>query len=297
MNKEELYKTRINKLITEEFGISTELHNSIIPRFIRILKKQINQSTNVKNTLPPTKEGTFHFDFFNDGKHNISVFWKTVLFTNNDEYVKYAKTHNFNACVIFKNKWFVVTIPFINNQVADNTIYGTIAHEMEHLFQNLLMGKSFGNQDIYNIARSHIADKDPFKKYLAWIVYASEKSEQEAFINDCYATFQVKPINVFNIDNFVSESECGLWLKNLYDAYHFIRNNRNNELLTKAIKEYKNLNERYNYKYFLYVARNGIKSLERRIARLTIKLKTPLLTEHTILNNNISNIIDYFLID
>ena len=67
--------------------------------------------------------------------------------------------------------------------------------------------------------------------------------------------------------------------------------------MQEAIRKYKNVKDYYNYKYFLYIARNGIKSFERRIARLTYKIKQDIFTHsRPQLNENFDLLNNYYKI-
>ena len=158
------------------------------------------------------------------------------------------------------------------------------------------MGKQFGNQSIYDIAQTYIQSPNVYDRCLACIIYASTKSEQEGFINGFYSEFANGNINPSNIDQEIENSECGIWLKNLYMAYNFVKTH-NDEYMQEAIRKYKGIKDYYNYKYFLYIARNGIKSLERRIARLTYKIKQNIFThQRPQINENFDLLNNYYLI-
>ena len=292
------YKKRVNKLVTEEFGISNKLHNEILPRFHTILKDSIkNTNVIVKNGVK-IRENCFVFDFFEDNKYLLKTYWTVYYFDSDEEYKSYIKNHFLPNGVIYENKMFMLTIIYINNKPLDNSFYDTIGHELEHLFQNILMKKEFSNQHVYNIAQTYIYSNDEYNKSLSYIIYASTKSEQEAMINGCYNEFIHSEKRIDNIDDFIENSECGVWLKNLYFAYNFIKTHKDEKLYI-AIKKYKKIKDYYTYKYFLYIARNGILNFERRIARLNNKLKKLFINDHTLkqINENYDNsLLNYYLI-
>ena len=295
--EENLYKKRINKVLTESYHISERLHEYIIPNYIRVIKKEISRCDfSVKNGIKK-KEFSFSFDFFDDGKYIFKNFINVFYFDNFENYVEYQQNGNrFINGVIFENKMLIITIVYVDNKPLNNDFYDTIGHEMEHLFQKILMGKNFNNENVYNIARRYINSNNDYFRSLAHIIYASTKSEQEAMINGCYNSFINGEFNFNNIDEDIKKSECGLWLMNLYNAYNFIKSHKNDEELFQAIRDYRKYKDYYDYKYFLYIARNGIKSFERRIAQLTFKIKNKLLNEHVIFQNNIVDLLEYYLI-
>ena len=260
-------------------------------------KKEISRSDFLVKDGIKKKEFSFSFDFFEDGKYVFKNFINVFYFDSVDDYFEYQQNGNrFINGVIFENKMLIITIIYVDNKPLNNDFYDTIGHEMEHLFQNILMGKNFNNENIYNIARRYINSNNDYFRSLAHIIYASTKSEQEAMINGCYNSFINGEFNFNNIDEDIKKSECGLWLMNLYNAYNFIKNHKNDEELFQAIRDYRKYKDYYDYKYFLYIARNGIKSFERRIAQLTFKIKNKLLNEHVIFQNNIVDLLEYYLI-
>lgn len=289
----ETYNSRIDKMIVEEYGISDELFFNVIPRFIQTVKVELGKTKKVDNK----KTISFKFDFFDNGKYTIFVTVNAVYFTTVEEYEAFKNNGGEVNWMTYKMKMLTLTLPYIGKKPAKNGVFDTIGHELQHLFQNIMMNKEFNNQIIYNIAIRNLECKDDYLRYLSWIVYASTKSEQEAMINGCYSEYFNNNRFVIgnDIDNFIkNESECGLWLQNLYKAYNFFKDH-NDEQMQKTIEHYfKKFDKKFTYKYFMFIANNGIKNFERRIARLTLKMKNNFVNEHLILKNNITDILDWY---
>lgn len=283
MTINEAYKKRVNKMICEEYGISDTLHYNIIPRFIKQLKSNIKNTGFMASAF--FKDGKFEFNCGDDKNTTFKVYWLAYFFNEIDEYRNYVRQYGPGSnYVMYDFKMIKVTLFYVSGKPVDNEMYDTIGHEFEHVYQNVLMGKQFGNRNIYGIAISNIYSKNPYDRNLAHIIYASTKSEQEGFINGFYSQFANGGLNTLDIDKEIENSECGIWLKNLYSAYQFLKQH-NDEYMKEAIRKYKNVKDYYNYKYFLYIARNNIKNLERRIARLTYKIKNDIMN-HTKVNLN-----------
>lgn len=296
MNLNEVYKKRINRLISEEYGISDKLHGDIIPRFIRSLKTAIKSTDINPNYIVPTKEGKFEFKCLDKEGNTFRVYWKVYYFDNQEEYLKFYKKYGLTNNVIYKFKMLTISVVYVEGKPLNNQFYDSIGHELEHLYQNELMDKEFRNQDIYRIAISGLHEKDKYIRCLSTIIYASTKSEQEAFINGFYSEFSHGNIDPGKLDKAIEESVCGDWLKELYNSYVFLKEH-NDENMQEAIRKYKNIKDYYNYKYFLYIARNGIKNLERRIARLTYKIKKDIYNHsEPQLNEDFNPLNNFFLI-
>lgn len=277
----EQYRTRINTMITEEYGISQELHDEVIPRFQNTLKKEIKNTEIDYSTSTPTKHGYFRYAFLNrKDKKQFVVIWVVYYFKTQWDYDAYCSRHILNNSVAYKDRVFNITIIYINDKPLEKDFYDTIGHEVGHIYQQTLMGKEFGNQYIYNIARQHIQSSNDYERYLAWVIYGSTQSEQEAMINGFYNRFKNGTVRIDMLDQEIEESECGMWLKRLYEAQGFLKQHRNDEDLLVVIQKYKKIKDYYTYKYFLYLVRNGISSFERRIARLTCKIKNCFVNEH-----------------
>jgi hypothetical protein len=295
MTINEVYKKRVNKMICEEYGISDKLHYDIIPRFVKQLKSSIKNTGFATSTH--FKEGEFEFNCCDDKNTIFKVRWLAYFFNNIDEYNNHVKKYSTGLnYVMYDFKMFRLTLFYIDGKPVNNEMYDTIGHEFEHVYQNILMGKQFGNKKIYAIAISNVFSKNRYDRNLARIIYASTKSEQEGFINGFYSQFVNGDLNTLDIDKEIENSECGVWLKNLYDDYMFLKEH-NDENMQEAIKKYKNIKDYYNYKYFLYMARNGIKNLERRIARLTYKIKKDIyIHSEPKLNEDFNPLNNFFLI-
>lgn len=292
----EIYKKRVNKMISEEYGISNTLHYDIIPRFLSQLKSEIKNTDFDTNYKVSCKNGKFSFNCKDKNNTEFKVFWIVYYFDNMQEYQTFRSQHALHNYIMYDFKMIKITVVYVNGKPLNNDFYDSIGHEFEHTYQNVLMGKTYGNKLIYSVAISNINSKNQYERSLAHIIYASTKSEQDGMINGFYSEFINGNINPDYLDKAIENSECGWWIKNLYTAYIFLKQHNDMEM-QNAISKYKKLKDYYNYKYFLYIARNGIKSFERRIARLTYKIKQDIYNNSKpTLNENFDVLNDYYLI-
>lgn len=272
-NLSETYKKRINKVIKEEFGISQELHGQIIPRFEEQLKAEIQKASfQIKNGVK-CRQGNFRFNCGDAKNTNFLVTWFVYYFSTNKEYEEYTTQHDLGSYVINDSKMMFFNLVYVNGKPLAGGFYDTVAHEFEHLYQMLKMGHEFGGQYVYALAASNLRSADDYKRCLAHIVYASTKSEQEAMINGFYNELANGQVYPSEIENGLSDSECGAWLKNLYQAYQFLKKH-NDQTMAAEIGEYHKKDDKYNYNYFCRIAEFGIRSFERRIGRLVYGFKS-----------------------
>lgn len=283
----------INKLITEELGISDKLYLKI-NEVIKSIKKGLRNNEKHFDVIWK-QNGNIHLDIIDDNKHIVNIFWAAYYFDTIENYYEYIKTHFFPNGYDYNSQILMISIIFINNKIYNNSLYDTVAHELEHAFQECLMNKPFGNEKLYMFAISNLHNKNEAKQILSSIIYASTKSEQEAMINGCYNEIINNGELLNDIDSALKKSDCTMFLMKLYQAYYFLKSNKENVELINAINEY---NDKFhiNYNKFLSITRNGIVNLERRIARLTIKLKSMFLNEHLMEQKQCNNILNYFII-
>lgn len=259
----ETLRNRINKMITEDYGINLELDNTVSSVAKSIIlnlkgKQFIKREDNIY-----VKE---HTETVIINNQTVKVYVTNYWFKTTKEKNNFLKTHIIYNGYIFENKWLLISLFSIgNNGFDEEEFYDTLYHEFEHCFQTTKMGNDFGNTSIYAIAKSNLFSKDKIKKSLAQIIYASTQNEQDAMINGLYGS--LKNCNFADLDNKIKQSEAYIWYKNLFSAY----------LLIKGIDE-ENLNfylKQYNKtkKWFLTIVKKVIKSFERKLSRVVFKLK------------------------
>lgn len=78
MKLNEVYKKRINHLISEEYGISDKLHYDIIQRFLNELKSNIKNTGFMASKF--FKDGKFEFNCCDDNNTIFKVYWLAYFF-------------------------------------------------------------------------------------------------------------------------------------------------------------------------------------------------------------------------
>ena len=250
-------------MITEDYGINLELDNTV-----SLVAKSI--ISNLKGKQFTKREDNIyvkeHSETIIVNNQTIKVYATNYWFKTLKEKNSFLKTHIVYNGYIFENKWILVSLFSIgNNGFDEEEFYDTLYHEFEHCFQTTKMGHDFGSPLIYAIAKSNLFSKHKIAKSLAQIIYASIRNELDAMINGLYGS--LKNCNFIDLDNKIKQSEAYIWYKNLFSAYLLIKD-IDDSTLVQYLQPYNKTK-----KWFLIIAKKGIKSFERKLARTTFKLK------------------------
>ena len=139
----------------------------------------------------------------------------------------------------------------------------TIQHEVEHMFQQIRMGHSFGGDQLYGKIKTDMESGYKNRSKVARLLYYTLKPEQEGFINGLYA---------FLMDSMEPYTEELLKKSETWDNYLFSKNT------LKEIKENAELKSIFNEYFNDYGITIGeieteLDNLLHRIGRVVIKVK------------------------
>lgn len=259
----EILRKRINKIIIEDYGINLELDNVASSTSKKIISN-LNGKYFVKRD-----DGQFvkeHTEIVQINNKTIKIFVTNFWFKTKTNKNNFLKTHVIYNGFIFETNWILITLFDIGSKkFSEEDLNDTLYHELEHAFQTSKMQHNFGSPTIYAIAKTNIFSSDKISKSLAEIIYASTKNEQDAMINGLYGS--LKNYNFIEIDKKIKKSEAYIWYKKLFLAYLTI-----NSLDEKQLQQYL-LPYNKTKKWFLTIAKKGIKRFERKLARTVFKLK------------------------
>lgn len=259
----EIFIQRINKVITEEFGI-----NDALDREATRATRSIITNLNGKdfkwddNSKVYEKSHTETVTFENK---KVKIYVTNYWFEDKKAYQDFRKKslipigYSYEAKMIFLPLFSVGGNSFNDEEAAD-----TIYHEIEHFFQTSKMGHNFGSEQLYAIASSNIGTKDKFERALADVIYISSPSEQDAMVNGMYGS--LKNYTVIEIHKKIRESEAAVWCKRLYKDYQLLKKTDDNDL-SFALEKYGKTK-----KWFVRVTAKAIKRFEEKIARTSFKL-------------------------
>ena len=259
----ETFINRINKIITEEFGI-----NDALDKEATRATKSIITNINGKDFKWDDESGVYkryHTEKVALGKKSVKIYvtnywFKTV--SERDVFLNSAIVplgYVYEANMLFIPLYSVGDVPFDIDDATD-----TIYHEIEHFFQTSKMGHNFGSSDLYVKAKSNIKSQDSVTRAVAEIFYMSFESEQDAMVNGMYGS--LKKYSYVEVHKKIMESEAAVWCKKLYKDYNLLKKTDRDTLNTELEKYGKS------HEQFFKIATKAIKRFEKKLARTTFKL-------------------------
>ena len=163
-------------------------------------------------------------------------------------------------------KHLVVTFYTVMGQLIEEPSNKNLSHELEHILQisQGIKNNPRYNQLVnsaYNMASSVIADSDNKNKFdviIAWLIYYSNKHEQDAFMNEYYQDLR-------NMKSLINDknSETHLRYNDYLKKVAIFKNNINNQTLLQALSQYKIYG--YNIKNFQIMIDKGLHRFQKKM--------------------------------
>ena len=259
----ETFIKRINKIITEEFGI-----NDALDKEATRAAKSIITNINGKDFKWDDESGVYkryHTEKVALGKKSVKIYVTNYWFKTVGERDSFLKSaivplgYVYEANMLFIPLYSVGDVPFDVDDATD-----TIYHEIEHFFQTSKMGHNFGSAELYAKAKSNIKSRNETTRAIAEIFYMSFPSEQDAIVNGMYGS--LKKYSYVEVHKKIMESEAAVWCKKLYKDYNLLKNTDRDTLNAELEKYGKN------HEQFFKIATKAIKRFEKKLARTTFKL-------------------------
>ena len=125
-------------------------------------------------------------------------------------------------------------IPCISGTIVKKDAMDSIQHELEHLYQQIMMGKIFKDSYKYANIKTNRNSNDEIVRKTAELVYGCIKSEQDGFINGLYAYLMAMPKMV----SWETLKETPAWklYSNIVEIYNLYKDN---PLFITELKKYK----------------------------------------------------------
>ena len=259
----ETFIKRINKIITEEFGI-----NDALDKEATRAAKSIITNINGKDFKWDDESGVYkryHTEKVALGKKSVKIYVTNYWFKTVGERDSFLKSaivplgYVYEANMLFIPLYSVGDVPFDVDDATD-----TIYHEIEHFFQTSKMGHNFGPAELYAKAKSNIKSRNETIRAIAEIFYMSFPSEQDAMVNGMYGS--LKKYSYVEVHKKITESEAAIWCKKLYTDYNLLKNT-DRDALNAELEKYGKTPEQ-----FFKIATKAIKRFEKKLARTTFKL-------------------------
>jgi len=259
----ETFIKRINKIITEEFGI-----NDALDKEATRAAKSIITNINGKDFKWNDDSGAYkryHTEKVTLGKKSVKIYVTNYWFKTVEERNEFLKKtvvplgYVYEANMLFIPLYSVDNVPFDVDDATD-----TIYHEIEHFFQTSKMGHNFGSAELYAKAKSNIKSWNETTRAIAEIFYMSFPSEQDAMVNGMYGS--LKKYSYVEVHKKIMESEAAVWCKKLYKDYNLLKKT-DGDTLNAELEKYGKSHEQ-----FFKIATKAIKRFEKKLARTTFKL-------------------------
>lgn len=259
----ELFIKRINKIITEEFGI-----NDALDKEVTRAAKSIITNINGKDFKWDDENGVYkryHTEKVVLGEKSVKIYVTNYWFKTVEERNEFLKKTVVPLGYAYEVNMLFVPLYSVGNEtfnVDDAT--DTIYHEIEHFFQTSKMGHNFGSAELYAKAKSNIKSRNETTRAIAEIFYMSFPSEQDAMVNGMYGS--LKKYSYVEVHKKIMESEAAIWCKKLYNDYNLLKNT-DIDVLNAELEKYSK-----NHEQFFKIAAKTIKRFEKKLARTTFKL-------------------------
>lgn len=113
-----------------------------------------------------------------------------------------------------------LTIPCVSGTIIKSETIDTIQHELEHIYQQVMMSKMFSDSMSYAKVKTNMCSENELINKTARLVYGCIKSEQDGFVNGLYAYLMSLP-EFFSMDSFKKSSTWKLYVEmvNIYNEF------------------------------------------------------------------------------
>ena len=178
-----IYKNRFT--IFESLSISEivgKMTNDLARQLINKVDSQKHFIAKDKNVL--IKKGILNFDCRQYLKHlgNLQVIYCIYFLKNDSEYEFYDKNGYLNCSSDYENSNIKLSLAYVNEQPKEFT--QPIRHELKHIYQYDCGAKK--NVNFYETVVDRYRNGEQWEKIVAWALYLSFKTEQDAFISQFY---------------------------------------------------------------------------------------------------------------
>lgn len=259
----ETFINRINKIITEEFGI-----NDALDKEATRATKSIITNINGKDFKCDDESGVYkryHTEKITLGEKSVKIYVTNYWFKTVEECNEFLKKTVVPLGYVYEANMLFIPLYSVGNESFDvNDATDTIYHEIEHFFQTSKMGHNFGSAELYAKAKSNIKSRNETTRAIGEIFYMSFPSEQDAMVNGMYGSF--KKYSYVEVHKKIMESEAAVWCKKLYKDYNLLKNT-DMDTLNAELEKYGKSNEQ-----FFKIAARAIMRFEKKLARTSFKL-------------------------
>ena len=255
--------TEIREVIKEELGISEEvikLTNQFYDEMVNTIKNCTEQE---KNETCIKKTCSMKF-MINDIKVTSSITYRNFLSKEYNKLYDMPYITNGASFFVTNNLYFCfINVFAISGTIVKEKAMETIQHEMEHIYQQIQMGKGFGGESLYVKIKTDMESSDEGRNKIGKLFYYTLKYEQEGFCNGLYG--YLMDINQPYSDDLLMKTES-------WQNYTFLKQTFNelkdNDTLKSIFNEYFT-----NFGITIKDIEKEINNYLHRIGRVIIKVK------------------------
>lgn len=215
-----LSESQFFSILNEELGISNE-----------IIKKTDEVYSIICDAVKNNKQTAVSFEYYTFNQFSITFEWfnaKVITSVDcynyiNKEMYKFSnvRTDGWSSYADKKYLFMGLVVPCISGTILKEEVKDTIQHELEHLYQQIIMGKPFSNNKIYNMIKTNRNNKEnDVIRNAAQLAYGCIKSEQDGYINGLYSYLMSIP----SLFSFSILKKSPVWklyeeMNNIYEKY------------------------------------------------------------------------------
>lgn len=176
--------------INEELSISrivTDMCNEVSAQLINKLMGEHAKIVQDKALL--MYKGVMNYDCSKYLKtiSNLNVIYVVYLLDNEQQFQAHAQSGLFDSSADYQNKNIKVNLAYINGKPC-REFKSIIRHELKHIYEyDCGMQK---NENFYNRVIDKCKHGEQWEKRVAWALYLSFKTEQDAFLEQYYEYLQ-----------------------------------------------------------------------------------------------------------
>lgn len=253
----------IKQIIQEELGISEEVIK-LSKQFYDEMVVAIKNCKEQEQTETCIKKSCSLQFMINNIKVSASITYRNFL--SKDYSILYEMPYITNGASFYvtNNLYFCfINVFAISGTIVKEKAMETIQHEIEHIYQQIQMGKGFGSDSLYIKIKTDMESSDEDRNKIGKLFYYTLKYEQEGFCNGLYA--YLMDVNQPYSDNLLIKTESWenyLFLKQTFNEL------KNNTALKTIFNEYF-----LNYGITIKDIEKEINNYLHRIGRVIIKVK------------------------
>ena len=253
----------IREIIKEELGIS-ETVIKLSREFYNKMIEVIHSSDNIEKNETMIKKTVPMQFFIDDVKVSSNIVYRNFLSKDYSKLYEVSYVTDGTSFRVTDKLYFCfINVYAISGNIVKEKAMETIQHEIEHIFQQVKMGKGFENDSMYAKIKDDMESGNESRSKIGKMIYYTLKSEQEGFNNGLYA--YLMDINQPYSDTLLNNSEVWQIYLFLKETFKEINNNL----------EMKNIFNEYfcNYGITLKSIEKEINNFLHRIGRTIIKVQ------------------------